>query len=467
MASREVDRFRRGEYGLLNTVPGAGSRLPIGGGVQGNPFTYGNPISDPRRFVGRTREVEQIFGRLGNEEFESSSLVGDHRIGKTSLLKYLADPGVREAHGLGPGRCSFVYVDLQMVDQAMNPDRLWHRLLTLLQRQCADLGVSKAVSGLVRQDRLDAFDLDEVFQEVDENGHNVVFLLDEFERITANTNFGPDFYYGLRSLMIHHRLALVTSSRLELIELCHSDAIKSSPFFNVFANISLRMFARAEFELMVERALSGTAVAFTEPELENVLELAGLHPYFLQAACHMLYESYELRLGLLERQDFLAAGFRAQAVPHIIDYWDNSNDYEKIVLTAAAMLERAAQSSAGFTQDDLERVFSRSELWVENLAKRGLIIEAGGRYRLFSSIVGPWILVQLTAELSEEQSYHEWLAQHQAAVDRVSGKHGSLLRDVLPKIGARYRGLILTWASDPQSVAAMAGLLRSALSLVT
>jgi len=64
-----------------------------------NPFTYGNPISDPHRFVGREREVGQIFGRLRNEEFESSSLVGDRRIGKTSLLKYLADPGVREAHG--------------------------------------------------------------------------------------------------------------------------------------------------------------------------------------------------------------------------------------------------------------------------------------------------------------------------------------------------------------------------------
>ena len=94
-------------------------------------------------------------------------------------------------------------------------------------------------------------------------------------------------------------------------------------------------------------------------------------------------------------------------------------------------------------------------------------MSAYGRYRLFSSIVGPWVLSQLTAELSEEQSYHEWLAQHQAAVDRVGGKHGSSLREVLPKIGARYRELIITWASDPQSVAAMAGLLKSVLSLVS
>ena len=434
--------------------------------MRSNPFTYGNPIKDPRRFVGRAREVDQIFGRLRNEEFESSSLVGDHRIGKTSLLKYLADPGVREAHGLKPGRFSFVYADLQMVNQATDPDRLWRRLLTLMERQCADQRLTESVSALLEQEQLETFDLDELFQEVDDRGHHVVFLLDEFERVTANANFGSDFFYGLRALLIQHGVALVTSSRLELVELCHSDDIKSSPFFNIFANISLRMFSRAEFELMLERALAGTAVAFPESELECVVGLAGLHPYFLQAACHMLYEAHELGLGDLERQAFLAEGFRADAVPHIIDYWDNSGEYEKIVLTAAALLERA-QTADGFSLGDLQRVFYRGEPWVERLAKRGLLMSTGGRYRLFSSIFGPWILSQLTAELGEEQSYHEWLTQHQTAVERVTGKQGSPLREVLPKIGARYRELIITWASDPQSVAAMANLLKSVLSLVS
>ena len=54
--------------------------------MAGNPFTYGNPISDPQRFIGRRREVEQIYSRLLNPEFESSSIVGERRTGKTSLL---------------------------------------------------------------------------------------------------------------------------------------------------------------------------------------------------------------------------------------------------------------------------------------------------------------------------------------------------------------------------------------------
>ena len=125
----------------------------------------------------------------------------------------------------------------------------------------------------------------------------MVFLLDEFERVTENPNFGPDFYYGLRSLMIQHRVALVTSSRLELIELCHSEAVKSSPFFNIFANINLRLFSLPTCELLVSRSLSGTSGRFSEQEMEQVLDLAGLHPYFLQAACCMLYEAHQMGLG--------------------------------------------------------------------------------------------------------------------------------------------------------------------------
>src|SRR6266567_4558808 len=101
-----------------------------------NPFTYGNPISEPDRFFGRHREIDQVFSRLRNVEFESSSLVGERRIGKTSLLYYLGHPEVRHAYGLDPERYVFVYVDLQMVDRATTPVRLWQRILRQMARYC-------------------------------------------------------------------------------------------------------------------------------------------------------------------------------------------------------------------------------------------------------------------------------------------------------------------------------------------
>ena len=190
-----------------------------------------------------------------------------------------------------------------------------------------------------------------------------------------------------------------------------------------------------------------------------------LHPYFLQAACCMLYESHRTGLDEAARKAFLAEHFRAEAMPHFVDYWDNSGDYEKIALAAAALLERAAEPLRDFSLKDLHGVFSRAEPSVKRLEKRGLLMSRDGRYRLFSSVLGSWVLAQFTAELSEEQSYYKWLAENGAYVERITGKQGDLLREILPKTGTRYRQLIITWASDPQSLAALSRLLTDVVSL--
>ena len=67
-----------------------------------NPFTFGNPIRDPARFYGRKEEIRQILNRLRSSAHESTSIVGERRIGKTSLLKHLDTPEVAAELGLPP-----------------------------------------------------------------------------------------------------------------------------------------------------------------------------------------------------------------------------------------------------------------------------------------------------------------------------------------------------------------------------
>jgi hypothetical protein len=437
--------------------------------VRGNPFTYGNPISDPRRFVGREYEVRQIFSRLSNKEFESSSVVGDHRIGKTSLLKHVANPRVWSTQVLGSKLYSFIYVDLAIVDAQTEPAQLWRHLLALVQQNCTDPRTAGLLEKMLDHERLQSFELDRLFCRTDDLGHHVVFLLDEFERITDNENFGPDFYNQLRSYAIQHKIALVTSSRQELIRLCRDDRVKSSPFFNIFANINLPVFSHVDFELMVSQSLDGTSIKFSSSEMTEVLDLAGLHPYFSQAACHMLFESYGI--GVVEpvaRRDFLTRRFRAEAIPHIENYWDNSSDEERIVLTAGALLERTSKSAREFSLEALQQLYGRGDQFVEVLEKRGLLMSRGSRYWIFSSVVGPWIISQITAELSEEQSYQQWLAkkENKDSVEKLTGRPGKRLRESLPKISSRYRHLFITWASDPKSVASLADLLQTVLTQV-
>ncbi|MGD2050356.1 MAG: AAA family ATPase, partial [Chloroflexota bacterium] len=227
-----------------------------------NPFTYGNPISDPERFFGRQREIEQVFSRLTNAEHESSSLVGSRRIGKTSLLKHIAHPNVRRRFGLDSQHYIFLFVDLQMLDQNTTPVRLWQRLLGKMAPHCRDAQVSHLISELRAVEEIDNFALADLFDAIDAAGQHLVLLLDEFENVTKNENFDVDFFYGLRSLAIQHNLSLVTSSSQELIELTHSEAIRSSPFFNIFANINVGLFSEEESRQLIETYLADTEIQF-------------------------------------------------------------------------------------------------------------------------------------------------------------------------------------------------------------
>jgi hypothetical protein len=200
-----------------------------------NPFTYGNPITNPARFIGRRREIEQVQSRLLNAEFESSSIVGERRIGKTSLLKYLSHPDVVRKAGFPAELYIFVYVDLQIFDPAKSPTDFWRRVLQAIKRLIDDDEVQRMMDDVSQVEPIDTFILDDLFTFVDDANLHIVLLLDEFERVTQNKNFDVDFFSGMRAMAIHHNLALITCSRRELVELTHSKEVQDSPFFNIFA----------------------------------------------------------------------------------------------------------------------------------------------------------------------------------------------------------------------------------------
>jgi len=57
-----------------------------------NPFLYGTPVP-PSRHIGRRDAVRTLLSRLYNGE--STAIVGEPHIGKSSLLRCIADEAVR------------------------------------------------------------------------------------------------------------------------------------------------------------------------------------------------------------------------------------------------------------------------------------------------------------------------------------------------------------------------------------
>lgn len=373
-----------------------------------NPFSFGNPVRDPAHFYGREREIRQIVGRLLSSAFESTSVVGERRIGKTSLLTYLANPEVAAELGLTPDRYVLIYMDFQGCAD-ISPVRFWSRILRKMARALADQDLAALAKETMERPEIDQYDLEDLFFEIEDRGLRLVLLLDEFEYVTQNPNFGLDFFSGLRALAIHCPLALITATRDELVDLCHSDAIKGSPFFNIFASVFLRPLSPQDTAALIEGELQDTPVSFSEAERAYVSEIAGGHPIFIKIACHYCFEAHQMGLEGDVLRQHVAKNFRQQAEPHFTYLWNHSSEGERITLLTLLALEREGKQLP--SQEKLTKAFPRASYILPDLVKRGLALKKDQQVTLYSPLFADWMTLEMSVragEEADERTAREW-----------------------------------------------------------
>jgi Novel STAND NTPase 2 len=409
-----------------------------------NPFTFGNPIKDPARFIGRKAEIRQIINRLLSSAHESTSIIGERRIGKTSLLLYLSNQEVATGLGLTPDKFCPVYVDFQGLTD-ITPQRFWQRIFKKMTRSICDESLVPSIQALSKQEEFDLFDLEDLFEEITDAGLTTILYMDEFEYVTQNPNFKSDFFGGLRALAIHHGVTLVPSTRRELVDLCHSEEIKGSPFFNIFANVVLRPFSRDEVEEMICGYLKDAEFLCTPEEQDFIWELGGGYPFFVQMAGHYLLD------GKLQGQrgetltEFATTSFEQQADAHFTYLWSHCSESEKITLliTLTLGLQKASKKTIP-NADNLARLRPRAPQDLVSLGKRGLINEQAGIYKIFSLAFERWIrreIVAVPGEAENEGSAEEWLK---------SGGHNDVkhAKGVLPGFKKKYWHILGDVAKD-------------------
>lgn len=425
-----------------------------------NPFSYGKPIDDPARFIGRRREIEQLYSRLLSA-FESSAIVGERRAGKTSLLKILGHADTLAKFGLDPQKYHFIYQDFLFLDENTTPSRFWQRVLKAMRRAvAAHDSVVGEIDFALKAETIDNYALDDIFTLIDEEGLYVVLLLDEFEQVTRNRNFDNDFFGGLRALAIHHNLALITSSRQDLVQLTHSEQVRSSPFFNIFATINLRNFTEQDATDLITRYLNNTGVNFLLSELNIIFAIAGYNPYFLQMACHHLFSAHQQGLDNKARRHYLAEEARRDIDALFKDVWTSSTPSQQILLTVMALRElerKAAKPKTGTsplnttpagedTVADLERFYARASQVIGDLENRGLIIKnpETSAYHLFSVELCEWVADEIVGDTADLRAWREW-QKDETMVGKLSLNVKDLLAQVVDGLNANYKSTLGNW----------------------
>ncbi len=415
-----------------------------------NPFTYGRPIDTPERFIGRQREIEQVYSRLLSA-CESSAIVGESRIGKTSLLKTIAHPTTQAVFGIDPDHYIFVYQDLQFLDSRTTPTRFWHRVLRPCRRALkTHEEVTEEINQALQSENIDNYTLDDIFTLIDDADLRVVLLLDEFEKVTKNPQFDNDFFAGLRALAIHHNLALVTSSRNDLVDLTHSAELRSSPFFNIFATINLRSFSEAETTELVDSYLKDTDVKFLPSELNIVFAVAGYHPYFLQLACYHLFAAHLTDLDDEARRRYLMEQTRAESAPLFQNIWHDSTTSQQILLTLMTMreLEKVGDS----TTKDMERFYSRASQVMPELESRALVIKNldTSAYHLFSTELREWIADEIVGSTDDLRAWRNW-QKDETLIGVLPVSLQDMLANVVRGLNPDYQDMFSNFLLDPST----------------
>ena len=293
-----------------------------------NPYLNRVMIKSPEDFFGRRQEVKRVFARLNATPPGSVSLVGERKIGKSSLLNHVYMRKQRQEHLEYPEKMIMVFLDFQQ-EKSMSMESFVRAMLGITNYELRGrLDVSDCaltldgIKGMV--ERLDAA------------GFRLAILLDEFDIVTTNPNFELEFFSFLRFLANHYNVAYLTSSARDLQVLCHTKAISDSPFFNIFSTMRLSAFTRAEAEELI-RVPSGKAGHPLGAYVDDMLEISGLYPFFIQMACSHACEYLEEHPDAA-RPDFagIRKHFYAEARLHFRYIWENLDEAERFVLQRVA-----------------------------------------------------------------------------------------------------------------------------------
>lgn len=386
-----------------------------------NPFQFGISIKTPD-FVGRQREIGLISKRVLSYG-QSVALIGDPRIGKTSLLNYIADPS--NSKSLFKKEASNItvrYIDAQMLGDGITQADFWklalQPLATIITSAKYDKSLSKAFSAC-KPGKFGSFVLEELFRQMQMVGLHLIVILDEFDAILNRRLLNHAEYYGcLRTLASRYSSAftLIIASRLPsyaLNEKTDEFSGTGSPFFNIFNEIVLGPFKVNDTNKLLARAKG----RFTKTEHEFIIRVTGGHPFLLQVASSALWEAYEDSLKPKIRIEHICKELILAGADTLSNIWRHWSPDIKKVFTIIAIDEMPCLLTGKII--DANWLVENLKLYnpeIRYLEQRGFIIKdesLPGNWRIGSEVMLWWLADILIRAIAENDDLGHFIVQQQ------------------------------------------------------
>ena len=320
-------------------------------------FVYGRPVF-PGEFIGRQFELDTIFDRISNGE--STAVVGEPHIGKTSVLLQIAHlPSLKKHKGTSTKKIYCSLIDLQPISSEYSFIDFWEEALEPIEDNPGHNTTSRRLEK-TRDVKYSRTTLKSFFKHLNRSGKRLVLLLDEFDRLLSHPNFKDgSFFATLRSLAtITGGLIVVTSSRISVAEmnerghnlLSQDFDVSTSPFFNNFIEVKLKPFREDAINMLLDNAIN----SFSLQERLFVQRVAGRHPFLLQAMAGTLSKTQ----GIGEKRQVEAAeSFYDQVGHHFDTLWRILDDETRTTAVILSLMELGGKAlGSDFSYGEIEKV---------------------------------------------------------------------------------------------------------------
>jgi hypothetical protein len=208
------------------------------------------------------------------------------------------------------------------------------------------------------------------------DGYKIILFLDEFDLLVRKDSIPSELYENLRSLANRYAVAYITATVRNPIELTRE---YGSPFFNIFTKVSIGAFSKAEAMELIEVPSARENVPL-KGESKFIFEIAGFYPYFMQIACSILFK-YKSKKKHLTKSDYdeIKNKFLEESTFQFEHILNHLSELEKDTLLE---LTKSKQISSCVGEKCI----------LENLVRKGYVIEKGNEYHIFSSVFSEFVM---------------------------------------------------------------------------
>ncbi len=406
-----------------------------------NPFFYGPPVP-PDQFIGREWELRRITSRIVSQG-QSTAIVGEPRIGKTSLLLYLFTSETQtELYGDGGKRLLFSFLDAHKVGGEFSQAQFWERALYPFYEQVIAPNHNSPLAlaySTCKENAFGTFEMGYLLAQMRADGWRLILLLDEFDVLLHHQalNNNTEFFSSLRSLtsLSQGALTLVIASR-QLLTVFNSETYQfnpGSPYFNIFSEITLGVWSNAAIEELLLRAGN----RFTADDQHFIKQAAGGHPYLLQVAAYELWDAYENgeeKPHLRRHQAW--ERLLSEVTQTLDDTWRIWSPATRQALAAVALANfprLLKQKQHEFYQKDIVRDLHNLGPELRSLKKQGFVAEdkiAPGGWRVRPQVLLGWLADVLVRAVRNETSFQEWVPKHKLGFLLTRGRKEPLSRAI-------------------------------------